>query len=108
MTADELPDGTKNLEIFCRLNGKTVQSSNTDMMIFLVVETLIYITEGLTLEPGDIILMGGRRHVLAMSEHRNYGCVIVIWLRSRLKILACCETSSQMRSHCDEGHKIKK
>ncbi|NCG09767.1 MAG: FAA hydrolase family protein [Alphaproteobacteria bacterium] len=58
VTADELPDGAKNLDITCRLNGETVQSSNTDMMIFPVVETLVYITEGLTLEPGDIILMG--------------------------------------------------
>ena len=58
VTADELPDGAKGLKIECRLNGETVQSSNTDMMIFPVVETLVYITEGLTLEPGDVILMG--------------------------------------------------
>ena len=35
---------------------QTVQSSNTDMMMFPVVETLVYITQGLTLEPGDVIL----------------------------------------------------
>ena len=58
VTADELPAGAKGLDIACRLNGETVQSSNTDMMMFPVVETLVYITEGLTLEPGDIILMG--------------------------------------------------
>ncbi len=58
VTADELPDGAKGLDIACRLNGETVQSSNTDMMMFPVVETLVYITEGLTLEPGDIVLMG--------------------------------------------------
>lgn len=58
VTADELPDGAKGLDIACRLNGQTVQSSNTDMMMFPVIETLVYITEGLTLEPGDIILMG--------------------------------------------------
>lgn len=58
VTADELPNGAKGLKIECRLNGETVQSSNTDMMMFPVVETLIYITEGITLEPGDIILMG--------------------------------------------------
>lgn len=58
VTADELPDGAKGLKIECRLNGETVQSSNTDMMMFPVVETLVYITEGLTLEPGDVILMG--------------------------------------------------
>ena len=58
VTADELPDGAKGLDIQCRLNGQTVQSSNTDMMMFPVVETLVYLTEGLTLEPGDVILMG--------------------------------------------------
>lgn len=58
VTADELPDGAKGLDIACRLNGETVQSSNTDMMMFPVVETLVYITQGLTLEPGDVILMG--------------------------------------------------
>ena len=58
VTADELPDGAKGLDIACRLNGKTVQSSNTDMMMFPVLETLVYITQGVTLEPGDIILMG--------------------------------------------------
>ncbi len=49
---------SRGLNIACRLNGETVQSSNTDMMMFPVVETLVYITEGLTLEPGDIVLMG--------------------------------------------------
>ena len=58
VTADELPAGAKGLSIECRLNGETVQSSNTDMMMFPVVETLVYITQGLTLEPGDVILMG--------------------------------------------------
>ena len=58
VTADALPPGAKGLDIACRLNGETVQSSNTDMMMFPVVETLVYITEGMTLEPGDIVLMG--------------------------------------------------
>ena len=58
VTADELPTGAKGLKIECRLNGETVQSSNTDMMMFPVLETLVYLTEGITLEPGDIILMG--------------------------------------------------
>ena len=58
VTSDELPEGAKGLKIECRLNDKTVQSSNTDMMMFPVVETLVYLTEGITLEPGDIVLMG--------------------------------------------------
>ena len=58
VTSDELPKGAKGLKIECRLNDKTVQSSNTDMMMFPVVETLVYLTEGITLEPGDVVLMG--------------------------------------------------
>ena len=58
VTPDELPPGATGLKIECRLNGETVQSSNTDMMIFPVVETLVYLTEGLTLEPGDVVVMG--------------------------------------------------
>ena len=58
VTSDELPEGAKGLKIECRLNDKTVQSSNTDMMMFPVVETLVYLTEGITLEPGDVVLMG--------------------------------------------------
>jgi acylpyruvate hydrolase len=58
VSADELPAGAQGLDICCRLNGQTVQSSNTDMMMFPVVETLVYLTEGMTLEAGDVILMG--------------------------------------------------
>lgn len=58
VTADELPAGASGLKIECRLNGEAVQSSTTDMMMFPVIETLVYITKGITLEPGDILLMG--------------------------------------------------
>ena len=58
VTPDELPPAADSLKIECRLNGQTVQSSNTNMMIFKVVETLVYITEAMTLEAGDIVVMG--------------------------------------------------
>jgi 2-keto-4-pentenoate hydratase/2-oxohepta-3-ene-1,7-dioic acid hydratase in catechol pathway len=58
VTADELPKGGKGLNIMSRLNGKTMQSSNTDHFMFPVAESLVYLTEGMTLEPGDIILTG--------------------------------------------------
>jgi len=58
VTPDELPAAADGLKIECRLNGQTVQSSRTDMMIFKVVETLVYITEAMTLDPGDIVVMG--------------------------------------------------
>jgi acylpyruvate hydrolase len=58
VTADELPDAAKGLKIESRLNGKVMQSDNTDNMMFPVVEMLVYITEGITLEPGDVIFTG--------------------------------------------------
>jgi 2-keto-4-pentenoate hydratase/2-oxohepta-3-ene-1,7-dioic acid hydratase in catechol pathway len=58
VTADELPLGAKGLKIECRLNGETMQSANTDDMIFDVATTLSLMSECLTLEPGDLLVMG--------------------------------------------------
>ena len=58
VTADELPKGGKGLKIETRLNGNTMQSSNTDLFMFPVAESLVYLTEGMTLEPGDILFTG--------------------------------------------------
>src|SRR5262249_56153937 len=41
-----------------RLNGTVMQSDNTDNMMFPVAEMLAYITQGMTLEPGDVIVTG--------------------------------------------------
>jgi len=48
----------QDLRIQCRLNGKTVQDSNTGMMIFPVAETIAFISRNFTLMPGDIIATG--------------------------------------------------
>jgi 2-keto-4-pentenoate hydratase/2-oxohepta-3-ene-1,7-dioic acid hydratase in catechol pathway len=58
VTADELPPGGKGLKIMSRLNGNTMQSDNTKNMMFPLAETLVYLTKGMTLEPGDVILTG--------------------------------------------------
>ena len=58
VTADELPKGGKGLKIQTRLNGNTMQSSNTDLFMFPVAESLVYLSEGITLEPGDILFTG--------------------------------------------------
>jgi len=58
VTADELPDGGKGLKIESRLNGTVMQSDNTANMMFPVPEMLVYVTQGMTLEPGDIIFTG--------------------------------------------------
>jgi acylpyruvate hydrolase len=58
VSADELPPAAKGLKLETRLNGKVMQSDNTANMMFPVVEMLVYLTQGLTLEPGDIIFTG--------------------------------------------------
>ncbi len=57
VTADEAPDPHK-LAIRLRLNGQTMQDSNTSQMIFGVAETLAYLSQVFTLEPGDLIFTG--------------------------------------------------
>jgi 2-keto-4-pentenoate hydratase/2-oxohepta-3-ene-1,7-dioic acid hydratase in catechol pathway len=56
--ASDLPPGAAGLKIESRLNGTVMQSSNTARMLFPVAETLCLLTEALTLEPGDVIVMG--------------------------------------------------
>jgi acylpyruvate hydrolase len=58
VTADELPRGAAGLNLQTRLNGKVMQSASTTQMIFDVVTTVALITEALTLEAGDVLVMG--------------------------------------------------
>src|SRR5262249_824945 len=58
VTADELPPDAKGLKIESRLNGKGMQSENPANIMFTGREMLVYITQGLTVEPGDIIFTG--------------------------------------------------
>ena len=57
VTRDEIADLAAE-RVQTRLNGNTLQSDNTDNMMFPVAEMLVYITQGITLEPGDIIATG--------------------------------------------------
>lgn len=58
VTADELPPGATGLRIQSRLNGQVMQDANTSDMIFSVAETIALLADCLTLEPGDVIVMG--------------------------------------------------
>jgi 2-keto-4-pentenoate hydratase/2-oxohepta-3-ene-1,7-dioic acid hydratase in catechol pathway len=46
------------LEVRTRLNGETVQSASTELMIFPVAALIAYISSLITLEPGDVIATG--------------------------------------------------
>lgn len=56
-TTDEIPDPHR-LSIKLRLNGETLQNSNTEQLIFTIPEILEYLSQTVTLEPGDIIATG--------------------------------------------------
>lgn len=58
VTQDELPDLATGLKVTCRWNGKVMQESNTDQLIFPVDELISYISRNMTLLPGDIITTG--------------------------------------------------
>ena len=58
VTADELPAGCVGLRIQSRLNGQVMQDANTASMAFGVARTISLLSEALTLEPGDVVVMG--------------------------------------------------
>jgi acylpyruvate hydrolase len=58
VTADELPPGGHGLKLETRLNGQVLQSDNTSNMMFPIAETIAYVTQGMTLEPGDVLVTG--------------------------------------------------
>ena len=58
VTPDELPPAADGLRIQSRLNGQIMQDANTKSFLWGVVETLVLITECMTLEPGDVVITG--------------------------------------------------
>jgi 2-keto-4-pentenoate hydratase/2-oxohepta-3-ene-1,7-dioic acid hydratase in catechol pathway len=58
VTPDEVPAGAAGLKIECRVNGEVMQSSNTGNLIFTVANTIHLLSTFMTLEAGDVIVMG--------------------------------------------------
>ncbi len=58
VSADALPAGAAGLRIQSRLNGQVMQDANTADMIWSVAETIALLSECMTLEPGDVLVMG--------------------------------------------------
>ena len=56
-TADEVPD-PQRLAMWLSVNGEQVQGSNTSQMIFDVASLVSYVSDFMTLLPGDIISTG--------------------------------------------------
>jgi len=57
VTADEIAD-PHALDINLRINGETLQSSNTRELIFKIPDLIAHLSSVMTLEPGDIVSTG--------------------------------------------------
>ena len=57
VTKDEIKD-VHNLSMWLDVNGKRFQTSNTDQLIFNVPQVVSYISQFMTLLPGDVISTG--------------------------------------------------
>ncbi len=58
VTADEVGDPRDGLRIVTCVNGEIMQDGNTADMIFSVGEVLAYLSETMTLYPGDLVVTG--------------------------------------------------
>lgn len=58
VTPDELPAGAAGLKIECRVDGQVMQSSNTGNLIFDVANTIHLLSGFMTLDAGDVLVMG--------------------------------------------------
>jgi 2-keto-4-pentenoate hydratase/2-oxohepta-3-ene-1,7-dioic acid hydratase in catechol pathway len=71
--AADVPD-PQALPIRAVLNGETLQDSNTSNMIFGVAEIVSFVSQAITLEPGDLIITGTPAGVGAFRDPP-------VWLR---------------------------
>ena len=58
VTADEVGDPRDGLRIITCVNGEIMQDGNTSDMIFSVGDILAYLSETMTLYPGDLVVTG--------------------------------------------------
>jgi acylpyruvate hydrolase len=58
VTLDELPGGGADLELRCEVDGQLMQRGRTSDLLFDPAEIVAYISQIVTLEPGDLILTG--------------------------------------------------
>ncbi len=72
VTSDELPPGGSPLRIMTRVNGKTMQDSNTDDLIFDVPTLVHELTKVMTLDPGDVIITGTPSGVAMARKPPNW------------------------------------
>ena len=72
VTSDELPKGGAPLRIMCRVNGETMQDSDTGDLIFDVPTLVSELSKVMTLDPGDVIITGTPSGVAAARDPKPW------------------------------------
>lgn len=78
VTPDELPEG--GWEISTTLDGETVQRSSTAQLLFTPIDLICYLSQIVTLNPGDVIATGtpgGVGHARKPPRYLTEGAVLV-------------------------------
>jgi 2-keto-4-pentenoate hydratase/2-oxohepta-3-ene-1,7-dioic acid hydratase in catechol pathway len=89
VTADQIdPD---NLKLECRVNGETRQSSNTSDMIHNNRKLVSYVSQYITLRPGDIIFTGTPEGVIQGKPKEKQ-----VWLKPGDKIACSVEKLGEL------------
>jgi len=58
VTLDELSDGGADLRVCCEVDGQVMQDGRTSDLLFSPAQIIAYLSEIITLEPGDLIATG--------------------------------------------------
>ena len=74
VTLDELPGGGDDLRVSCEVDGQLMQDSRTSDLLFSPARIIAYVSEIITLEPGDLIATGTPAGVGAARSPQ-------VWLR---------------------------
>ena len=99
VTADEIPD-PQNLDISCRVNGVTMQSSNTGRMIFSVAFLVGFLSRHFTLFPGDVVLTGTPSGVGVFRDPS-------IYLRDGDEVSISIENIGTLVNHCQVREAVR-
>jgi 5-oxopent-3-ene-1,2,5-tricarboxylate decarboxylase/2-hydroxyhepta-2,4-diene-1,7-dioate isomerase len=67
VTADAVPH-PENLDMTLTINGTVRQSANTGQMVFGIPELIADLTDGMTLEPGDVIATGTTAGIAPVTD----------------------------------------
>jgi len=93
VTLDELPGGGIDLAVRCEVDGQVMQDSRTSDLLFSPAEIISYVSDIITLEPGDLIASGTPAGVGAARTPQ-------VWLRPGQVVRTVVEGVGECLNQC--------